>query len=295
MKKSLKSSLFFILPFLFQYNLQAQSSSFKIKVKSGLENTPPYLVKYYNSTDWESFYAEIQHFNYNANFEYNILVKKTRSAQTSIYTLDEIISQSQAENSEIAIWDVAENYVYNPVSGNLTCLQVKSNTKDKWEYISKPIHDFDYQERYRYRIKVKQTKGKDTDSVQYELLGIISKKRVTELPNVASFLSRFKWNLLQLNGKDVASNKANIGFDAKNGTIAGSTGCNNFWGNFIIKGNLISFPHLASTMKSCNGENIENDFFEIIERKQVQFDIAEQTLNFYIDGRLVMMFGLERA
>lgn len=294
MKKSLKFSLFFISLFLFPYGLYAQISSFRIKVKSGLESTPPYLVKYYNSRNWEKFYAEIQQFNYNANFEYTIRVKKTQTAQTSIYALAEIINKSQTKNTEIAIWDVAENYVNNPTSGKLNCLQVKSSKKNKWEYISNPILGFDYQEQYRYRIKVKQTKAKDTDSIQYELLDIISKERVTDLPSVASFLARFKWNLLQLNGKDVSSNKANIGFDAKNGTIAGSTGCNNFWGNFGIKGNVISFPRLASTMKSCNGANIENDFFAVLEQKQLQFDIAEQTLNFYIDGKLVMIFGLER-
>lgn len=294
MKKSLKSSLFLIPLFLFQYTLQAQNSSFRIKVKSGLDNTPPYLVKYYNSKDWENFYTEIQQFNYNAGFEYNIRVKKTKTAQASIYTLEEIISKLPVEHSDIAIWDIGENYVNDPVSGKLTCLQIKSNKKNKWEYISVPILGFDYQEHYRYRIKVKQTKAKDTDSIRYELLNIISKDKVTELPSVAAFLARFKWNLLQLNGKDVTSNRANIGFDAKNGTIAGSTGCNNFWGNFSIKDNLISFPHLASTMKSCNGPNIENDFFAVVEQKQIQFDIAEQTLNLYIDGRLVMIFGLER-
>ncbi|WP_346086931.1 DUF4377 domain-containing protein [Sphingobacterium ginsenosidimutans] len=294
MKKSIKSSLFFILLFLFQYTLQAQSTSFRIKVKSGLDNTPPYLVKYYNSKNWENFYAEIQQFNYNAAFEYNIRVKKTKTAQASIYTLEEIISKLKVDHSDITIWDVGENYVNDPVSGKLTCLQIKSNKKNKWEYISVPILGFDYQEQYRYRIKVKQTKAKDTDSIHYELLNIISKDKVTELPSVASFLARFKWNLLQLNGKDVTSNSANIGFDAKNGTIAGSTGCNKFWGNFSIKGNMISFPNLASTMKSCNGPNIENDFFAVVEQKQIQFDIAEQTLNLYIDGRLVMIFGLER-
>ncbi|WP_343559152.1 DUF4377 domain-containing protein [Sphingobacterium sp.] len=295
MNKSLKYILFFIPLFLIQYTTQAQSSVFRIKVKSGLDNTPPYLVKYYNSKDWEKFYAEILQFNYNPGFEYNIRVKKTTTAQASIYTLQQIINKSPAENTEIAIWDVAEYYVNNPMSGKLACLQIKSNKKNKWEYIAGPILGFDYQEQYRYRIKVKQTKVKDTDSLRYELMDIISKERVTELPSVASFLARFKWNLLQLNGKDVTSSKAYIGFDAKNGTIAGSTGCNNFWGNFNIKGNLISFPHLASNMKSCNGpNNIENDFFAIIEQKQIQFDIAEQTLNLYIDGKLVMIFGLER-
>lgn len=294
MKKLLKSSLFFIPLFLFQHSLLAQSNSFRIKVKSGLDNTPPYLVKYYNSKDWEKFYAEIQQFNYNEQFEYDIRVKKKKTGETTIYTLEKVLNQSQTGNSEILIWDVAENYVNNPVAGKLTCLQVKSNKSNRWEYISVPVRGFDYQEQYRYQIKVKQTKAKDTESIQYELLDVISKKRVTELPSVAAFLARFKWNLLQLNGKDVSTNNANIGFDAKNGTIAGSTGCNNFWGDFNIKGNLISFPHLASTMKSCNGANIENDFFAIVEQKQIQFDIAEQTLNLYTDGKLVMIFGLER-
>jgi len=276
------------------YSLFAQNSSFRIKVKSGLLNTPPYLVKYYNSNNWEKFYADILKFDYDPKYEYDIKVAKHKIGPNLTYTLAKTFAKSLSENTEVATWEIGDSYVNAQALGKLKCLQIKTDKKNKWEYLNTSIRGFDYQEGYRYRIRVKQTKQKDIDTIDYSLVEIISKERTNELPSVAAFLARFKWNLLQLNGKDVTNSKASIGFDAKNGTVAGTTGCNNFWGNFSIKGDRISFPHLASTMRACNGANIENDFFQIFEQKQIQFDIAEQTLNLYIDGKLIMIFGLQR-
>ncbi|WP_293952667.1 MULTISPECIES: DUF4377 domain-containing protein [unclassified Sphingobacterium] len=294
-KPSTYSSLLLFLTLLLPcQNLLAQSSSFRVKVKSGLRQTPPYLVKYYNSKDWEKFYAEILQFDYDPKFDYDIRILKRQNGSHSTYTLAKTITKSLSEDTAVATWEVGENYVNAQSLGKLKCLQVKSDKRNKWEYLTSTIQGFDYQEGYRYRIRVKQTKQKDTDSVSYSLIEVLSKERANELPSVAAFLARFKWNLLQLNGKDVSSSKASIGFDAKNGTITGTTGCNNFWGNFTIKDDKISFLHLASTMRACNGINIENNFFQIFEQKQIQFDIAEQTLNLYNDRKLVMIFGLER-
>ncbi|ULT25466.1 hypothetical protein KUH03_00045 [Sphingobacterium sp. E70] len=43
--------------------------------------------------------------------------------------MEEIISKLKVDHSDITIWDVGENYVNDPVSGKLTCLQIKSNKK----------------------------------------------------------------------------------------------------------------------------------------------------------------------
>lgn len=279
---------FFFLPL----RLYAQHDSFKLIIKAGLSSTPPYLVKYYNSTHWEKFNAKIQLFDYNSQYEYELRIQKKKVGRESIYLLKNVIRKSRPASVGSYIWDVAENYVNDPISGRSKNLQIKSSVKDKWEYISTPIHGFNYQEGNRYRIKVRRVE-KNTDTPEYELLEVINKQHVTDLPNVSPFLARFKWNVLQLKGKDVSKTKANIGFDAKNGTIAGSTGCNNYWGNFNIKGNSIHFTHLASTMRFCRDDQVEKDFFEIIEHNKIEFDIAEQTLNLYIAGRLVLIFGLE--
>jgi heat shock protein HslJ len=280
--------------FLPSYHLLAQNSSFRIKVKSGLQNTPPYLVKYYNSKNWEKFYANILKFEYDPKYEYDIKVAKHKKGPNSTYTLTKTFAKSLSENTDVATWEISDSYVNAQRLGKLKCLQIKTDKKNKWEYLNTSIRGFDYQEGYRYRIRVKQTKQKDIDTIDYSLVEIISKEKTNELPSVAAFLARFKWNLLQLNGKNVTDSKASIGFDAKNGTVAGTTGCNNFWGNFIIKDNKISFPHLASTIKACNRVNIENDFFEVLDNKHIQFDIADQTLNLYLNNKLIMIFGLER-
>lgn len=275
---------------------QPTRAEFFISCKSKIRSSthPPYLVKYYNSKDWEKFNTEIRQFDYDPKFEYDIKILKRQNGSRPTYSLAKTITKSLSEETAVDTWEVGENYVNAQNLGKLKCLQIKSDKKNKWEYLAATIQGFDYQEGYRYRIRVKQTKQKDTDTIRYSLIEVVSKERTNELPSVAAFLARFKWNLLQLNGKDVTDSKASIGFDARNGTITGTTGCNNFWGNFTIKRDKISFIHLASTMRACNGQNIENDFFQIFEQKQIQFDIAEQTLNLYNDRKLVMIFGLER-
>lgn len=114
------------------------------------------------------------------------------------------------------------------------------------------------------------------------------------LPTATSFLAKFKWRLIQLHGRPVAVYKAFLTFDNKNNQVNGSTGCNNFWGPFSINDNNIQFAPLAATMKACNGDNIENDVFSVLESKDLRFDIAEQTLNFYIKNKLVMIFGIDK-
>jgi len=269
---------------------QPTRAEFFISCKSKIRSSthPPYLVKYYNSKDWEKFNTEIRQFDYDPKFEYDIKILKRQNGSRPTYSLAKTITKSLSEETAVDTWEVGENYVNAQNLGKLKCLQIKSDKKNKWEYLAATIQGFDYQEGYRYRIRVKQTKQKDTDTIRYSLIEVVSKERTNELPSVAAFLARFKWNLLQLNGKDVTDSKASIGFDARNGTITGTTGCNNFWGNFTIKRDKISFIHLASTMRACNGQNIENDFFQIFEQKQIQFDIAEQTLNLYNDRKRIM-------
>lgn len=45
-------------------------------------------------------------------------------------------------------------------------------------------------------------------------------------------------------------------------------------------------------MRACMGENIEADLYQVLENKDLHYDIAEQTLNLYIKNKHVAIFGL---
>lgn len=78
-----------------------------------------------------------------------------------------------------------------------------------------------------------------------------------------------KWLLIELRGKEINSEETPIFFqmDATEQRITGFGGCNNFFGEYVLKEGLrISFEKLGRTQKYCQ-ESIamENEFFEAME------------------------------
>lgn len=113
--------------------------------------------------------------------------------------------------------------------------------------------------------------------------------------SVWSFIDGKKWKLIQMNriGKDYG--KAYITFDVKNNKVYGNGGCNNFFGTFKTADNNISFSALGSTRMACmNDESMDTEAktMEYLSEKTVSFDVADQTLNFYVGDKLVLMYGL---
>ena len=109
-----------------------------------------------------------------------------------------------------------------------------------------------------------------------------------------NFLAKYNWKLISLNGIPTQNNNAFINFNAEKETVLGYAGCNRFMGPFMVKGNKIMFPNLASTMRSCKNQDFEKDLFEILDADNLTFDIAEQTFNLYRENKLVAIFGLSK-
>ncbi len=142
------------------------------------------------------------------------------------------------------------------------------------------------------KFKIK-TKG---DKVQFKNWWgktIMEFKQQTE-KSVWSFIENNDWKLIQMNnvGKDYG--RASIKFKTTQNRISGNTGCNNFFGNYEVEGEYISFAQMGSTRMLCDEESnkTERDFLNILSGKKLRFDVADQTLNLYDGNRLVMMFGI---
>lgn len=121
---------------------------------------------------------------------------------------------------------------------------------------------------------------------------------VFEIPtekDIWSFIDGKKWKLFQMDhiGKDYEG--VFIQFDEKNKKVHGNTGCNNFFGTFSTMENVITFSGLGTTRMACMDDDkkqTEKRIIEILSDKSVSFDVADQTLNFYVDDKLIMMYGL---
>lgn len=305
MKHMIKfSSLIFLPLTAFSLTSLAQTNDFTIKMKSGIQKEQALQVKYYNSADWEPFYAKIESFTYDPNYNYELRIRRTKVANSLPnkssyrYTLLKTVQKSEVNSDKMTL-EINDKWVDCQGVGQMKCLQVRSTPKHDWEYFYSHINGFDYEEGYIYKLIVKRTKienpPQDASAYQYDLVKVVAKtasKNKQSLPTAAVFLSRHKWKLISLNGKDVAKYNAYLLFDADIGRISGNSSCNNFFGPFIMTSNKIEFPNIGTTMRACMGDNIESELYNILENRELHYDIAEQTFNLYIRNKHVAIFGL---
>ena len=115
--------------------------------------------------------------------------------------------------------------------------------------------------------------------------------------SIWSFIGKNDWKLFQLNNVGQDYGKAAIKFDTTAKKVSGNAGCNNFFGSYEVEGEFITFTQMGSTKMACMDEasnKTEVEFLKVLSGKKLRFDLADQTLNFYDEDRLVMMFGVVR-
>lgn len=180
-----------------------------------------------------------------------------------------------------------------------SCYQVKYKNSKDWELFYGHIEGFDYTPGYRYVIDVIRTKRKnvpaDASSYTYKLKRVIQKKQIGEKGADAwAFIMKHKWKLIQINGGAPLETSAYLTFQSDMKTMNGFGGCNRIFGGFELKENTIAFKGIASTLMACPDENtnkLEGTLVKMLTDNTFTYDIADQTLNFYQDNKLVLMFG----
>lgn len=117
--------------------------------------------------------------------------------------------------------------------------------------------------------------------------------------NYWKYLEKHQWKLIQLNG--VFLNNADnlmVNFNLAEMTFSGALGLSVFNGKLDSKGEKISFSNVesrkAEDISPGEGEGkkkIMEDFLNILYQKDLNFDVADQTLNIYKNGKIILMFG----
>ncbi|WP_338731991.1 META domain-containing protein [Mangrovimonas cancribranchiae] len=75
-----------------------------------------------------------------------------------------------------------------------------------------------------------------------------------------------KWQLVSLNGTDIANSKAFISFATQDNRVFGNAGCNNFTGTYKLKEDtFFKLSPLAITKKMCADMSIEKSFLNALE------------------------------
>lgn len=143
----------------------------------------------------------------------------------------------------------------------------------------------------KYTVAVINDKVQFTDVAKKE---VVMEFTIPTAKDAWTFIDGKKWKLFQMNhvGKDF--DNAFISFDVAGNKVMGNTGCNNFSGTFTTVDEEIVFSPLRTTRMACGDEEkakTESEIITNIGEQKVRFDVAEQTLNFYKDNKLVMMWG----
>lgn len=116
--------------------------------------------------------------------------------------------------------------------------------------------------------------------------------------DIWSYIGKNNWKLIMLENVGQDYGKASIKFDTATNKVSGNTGCNNFFGAYSVSGTEhIQFNGIGSTRMACLDEEVsktEQKMLSFLNNKDLRFDVADQTLNFYLNDKLVMMFGVVR-
>lgn len=209
------------------------------------------------------------------------------------------IWSSQAQ--EIKRMFVKENTASCVGVAPMQCLQIKYEDQNQWSNFYSNIKGFDYQPGYRYELMVKATAiplnqvPADASSIRYELETLISKVKVDEAQqSVLDYITKNNWKLIQMNGESNRDYQQTIHLNFDTFKISGNAGCNGFGGSYAynVEEQIIAFLNFFHTEMACDDLDLENEFFKTIQNKVFRFDVADQTLNFYENDKLVLMFGV---
>jgi len=164
--------------------------------------------------------------------------------------------------------------------GPMSCYLVKYYNSTDWEFFYAPIEGFKYEEGFRYKLLIKRSKlanvPADASSYKYELVRVISKKKITQqtdqktnLKNTKLNLDHQKWFIKSLNGTAVQSKNAFVKFDTQENRFHASLGCNTLNGSFDLKGNEATLGQGMSTQMFCDPEvmKLERAFAELLGKK----------------------------
>ncbi|SEW08896.1 META domain-containing protein [Chitinophaga arvensicola] len=111
-----------------------------------------------------------------------------------------------------------------------------------------------------------------------------------------AFIGSKKWSVLKLNDATLSNSGIWLEFDTKQKRFHGKGGCNSISGGYNATADQIKFTQGISTRMACIDAKVmrrETEFLKLISDNTFRYDIAEQTLNLYKDGKLVVIFGMQ--
>ena len=244
-----------------------------------------YLIKQNQEDEWKFYYNELAGFDYEEGYEYELKVQVTpvdnppAGGSSLKYTLVEEVSKTPVSTEAEGATDAGESDVVTMYVGPelvectgvapQTCMQVKYSPDEAYQLFYNQIEGFTYEPGYNYELKVMVTDVEnppaDGSSLKYTLVEEVSKTPAGAEPSTMpaadtqgdTALTGTYWTLGSY--ADADGNMADLlpetevtAVFGEDGSLSGSSGCNNYNTSYQVDGNKITINEMiAATMMAC--------------------------------------------
>ncbi|MBP6468806.1 MAG: META domain-containing protein [Chloroflexi bacterium] len=224
--------------------------------------------------DYRLFYDQIQGFVFEEGFEYELRVRTetvenpAADASSLRYILVEEVSKTPMSaasadttaDGQMKILYVGPELVDCVGVAPQQCMQVKENQADEYTLFYGQIEGFTFEPGYEYELQVKvetvDNPPADGSSLKYTLVAVVSQTPVggtaPAVVSEASSLTGTLWRLQSYQGTAVTAGTEITAVFGEDGSLVGSSGCNNYNTSFTVDGSVLTInPIMAATMMAC--------------------------------------------
>ncbi len=240
--------------------------------------------------EYKFFYGQIEGFDYEEGYEYELLVNEENvenppaDASSLKWTLVEVVNKTPVQPEEAAP-DTAETEL--PGEGEIktvyvgpeevecvgvgpqTCLQVKLSPDANYTLFYDQIDGFVHEPGYEYELLVLiepvENPPADASTLKYTLVEEVNRTPVkveaqTTEPAETATLEGTTWSLQTYITPDSIAHEilpdTRITAEFNEGQVAGSAGCNNYFGTYELEGSSLIIGPAGSTMMFCAPEEV---------------------------------------
>ncbi len=205
------------------------------------------------------------------------------------------------EGAEVKTLYVGPNTAECEGEGPQTCLLVKENPEDDYQFFYSNIDGFEYEEGFEYNIRVLvepvENPPAGGSSLNYTLIEVVDKQKV------AADEEDILWKVISYQNAagelvDVLP-ETEITATFQSGKVAGNAGCNQYFASYEVNGNNITVePTIGSTMMFCAPEEVmqqETDYLATLG-SAASFEIVNGQLHVSnADGALILVYETVEA
>jgi heat shock protein HslJ len=266
------------------------------------------LIKESLDGEYQLFYSQIEGFEFEPGYEYELKVRvedvenPPAGGSSLKYTLIEEVSKTPAaaETGEMTgqdEGDVVTMYVGPELAdcvgvGPQECMLVKYSPEEEYQYFYNQIEGFTYEPGYEYELQVLVTPIEnppaDGSSLKYTLVEVVSQTPAgtsTESGEGETSLTGMTWALKSYadadgNMVEVLPRTEITAVFGEDGSLGGSSGCNNFNTSYEVDGSNISISEMiAATMMACPEPVMQQETAFLANLSSAAtFEISDDTL-----------------